>query len=172
MSHRIVAFALVATTALHATADVRDTAAERVFSLPSGAPALTVKRDDWTISREQRRPGDTAVYYMLTSEKAQMVLSVYIDKSTVCQSSEACLAETMKNPGYSEAKESKAFESGPFKASQFYLDKPKGTSVKQAHVLAAAYVDGHWFDVHISKTGSERPEIFPLIELLKSLSVR
>jgi hypothetical protein len=172
MSHRIVAFSLAATAALQATADVRDNATERVLSLPSGAPALAVKRDDWTISREQRKPGDTTIYYMLTSEKAQMVLSVYIDKSTVCQSAEACLAEGMKNPSYGEAKESKAFDSGPFKAVRFYLDQPKGTPVKQAHVLAAAYVDGHWFDVHISKTGSERPEIAPLMDLLKNLSVR
>jgi hypothetical protein len=175
MNHRphTALIAIVAAVATdQATADVRDTSTERALSLPSGAPALVVKRNDWVISREQRRPGDTAVYYMLTSEATQLVLSVYIDKSTACQSSESCLAEALKNQSYKEAKEQRAFEAGPFKAAQFYLDQPLGKPIKQAHVLAAAYLDGHWFDVHISKSGQERPDIIPLVELLKNLSVR
>lgn len=163
---------LMAMAAPQAGADVRDTPSERAFSLSSGAPALALARGDWTISREQRRPGDAAVYYLLTSERARLVLSVYIDKSTVCQSAEACLRTALENKSYAQAKDQKAFEAGPFKATQFYLDQPNGVPVKQAHVLAAAYVDGHWFDVHISKTGAERPDLAPLVELLQGLSIR
>jgi len=170
--HRIGFLALAFFVASHASADVRDTTTERTLSLPSGAPALVVKREDWVISREQRKPGDTAVYYMLNSDGTKMILSVFIDKSTVCQSSEACLKEALKNESYREAKEQKTFEAGPFRAAQFYLDQPRGAPIKQAHVLAAAYVDGHWFDVHISKSGSERPDLTPLVELLKSLIIR
>jgi hypothetical protein len=174
MNHllRTLSLALIAVAAFPALADVRDTPTERALSLPAGAPALVIPRGDWTISREQRRPGDTAVYYMLTSESGQMVLSAYIDKTTVCKSAEACLDEALKNQSYKDAKEQKTFESGPFKAAQFFLDQPKGTPIKQAHVLAAAYVDGHWFDLHISKSSPERPDPAALAELLKSLVLR
>ena len=174
MNHllRTAILSYMVSVAPYATADVRDTPKERALSLPSGAPALVVERADWVISREQRRPGDTAVYYMLTSDKAQMVLSVYIDKSTACQSAEACLQEALKNQSYKEAKDQKLLQVGPFSAAQFYLDQPKGAPLKQAHMLAAAYVDGHWFDVHISKSGPDRPEMSALVELLKSVSVR
>ena len=168
----IVALAFAACSAFHAIADVRDTPTERSFALPSGAPVLVVKRQDWTIAREQRNPGNSAVYYMLTSDDSKMVLSVYIDKTTVCQSAETCLVEALKNPAYKDAREQKPLDAAPFKGTQFFLDQPKGTPVKQAHVLAAAYLDGHWFDVHISKTGPERPDLGPLLELLKSLSIR
>ena len=169
---RMLPLAFFAAAAFPVLADVRDTPTERALSLPAGAPALVIPRGDWTISREQRRPGDTAVYYMLTSESGQMVLSAYIDKTNACKSSEACLDEALKNQSYKDAKEQKAFESGPFKAAEFFLDQPKGTPIKQAHVLAAAYVDGHWFDLHISKSGPERPDPVALAELLKSLVLR
>src|SRR5262249_50690251 len=128
--------------------------------------------EDWVISREQRRPDDTAVYYMLTSERLQIIFSAYIDRSMVCQSADACLHKALENPSYKDAKDQSLFETGPFKAVQFYLDNPKGAPVKQANVLAAAYVDGHWFDVHLSKAGAERPDMKSLRELLQSLQVR
>jgi hypothetical protein len=170
--YQISVLCLAALSAFQASADVRDTPTERALSLPAGTPALVVKREDWVISREQRRPGDTAAYYMLTSERAQMVLSVYIDKSMACQSADACLQEVLKNPSYKDAKEQKALGAGPFKAATFFLDQPKGTPIKQAHLLAAAYHEGLWFDVHISKSGPERPNLAPLVELLKSLAIR
>jgi hypothetical protein len=155
-----------------ATADVRDTPAERALSLPSGGPTLVLKRDDWVISREQRRPGDTAVYYLLSSERLHATLSVYIDKTEACRSADACLAQAVTNVAYKNALEKTAAQSGPFKAALFYLDNPGGAQVKQANILAAAYVDGHWIDIHISKVDSQRPDMAPLRELLQSLVVR
>ncbi len=165
---------LVSATALSlvAFADVRDTPVERAFSLPSGTPSLVVARGDWIISREQRRSGDSAIYYMLTSESTQLVLSVYIDKSNACKTSEGCLSTALENQSYREAKDLKTFDAGAFKAAQFYLDQPKGLPLKQAHILAALYTQGHWFDIHISKSSTDRPDMAPLLELLGKLSVR
>lgn len=163
---------LLVFAALPACADIRDTASERALSLPAGTPALVVPRGDWVISREQRRPQDSAVYYMLTSDGTKMGLSAFIDKTTTCTSADACLQEILRNPAYKESQDQKFTQAGPFKVTTFYLDQPMGTKIFQAHVLAEAYVDGHWFDVHISKAGSERPDMAPLLELLKSLSIR
>ena len=153
-------------------ADVRDTPSERTLSLPTGKPALVIPRSDWVIAREQRKPGDTTVYYLLNSGETQLILSAYIDKSTVCRAADECLQSALKNQSYNDAKELKMLDAASFKAASFYLDNPKGAPVKQAHVLAAAYVDGVWFDVHISKGGAERSELGQLVELLKSLSIR
>lgn len=169
---RVLTLSLAAIAATNASADIHDTAEERALSLPAGKPALVIKKEDWVISREQRRQGDTAVYYLLASERIKMVLSAYIDQTNACDSSESCLQAAMKNQSYRDAKELKVIDVGSFKAAQFYLDQPQGAPVKQAHVLAAAYLDGHWFDIHISKTDRERPDLNPLIDLLKSLSIR
>lgn len=109
---------------------------------------------------------------MMSSESTQIILSVYIDKTAVCSAATTCLAEALKNESYREAKEQRAVESGIFQATQFYLDNPKGAPIKQAHILAAAYVDGHWFDVHISAGGANRPNIEPLLALLRSLRIQ
>ena len=172
MKHLRAALALLALLSSIAHADVQDTPSERAFSLSAGSPALVVPRSDWTISREQRRPGDTAVYYMLSSANTQMFLSTYIDKSDACRSADDCLREALKNKSYVDAKEQKTFDLPSFKVASFYLDNPMGTPFKQAHILAAAYVEGVWFDIHISKAGTERPDLAPLMELLKSLSIR
>ena len=71
-----------------ATADVNDTSTERRLSIPGGTQGIVIPRGDWTLSKEQPRPGDTAVYYMLISEKRQMIFSVYIDKTSACNSAE------------------------------------------------------------------------------------
>ena len=155
-----------------AFADVSDSPTERALSLGAGTPHLSFPRSDWIIIREQRREAGPAFYYMLGSEKADIFLSVYIERSKACQNATDCLTEALKNPAYKDAKDSKPVEAGNLKAIQFYLDQPKGAQVRQVHILAAGYVDGVWFDIHLSKTGMERPSAAPLVELLSSFSVR
>ena len=120
---------------LNAMADITDSATERRMSLPAIPPGISIPKEDWTLSREQRRPGDTAVYYMLASEKRQMFFSVYIDKTTICQSAEACLDASLKNPQYKDAKELQRSGETPFKTAQFFLDRPNGAPLMQAHIL-------------------------------------
>jgi hypothetical protein len=153
-------------------ADVRDGPSDRALSLPNGTPAIIIPKEGWLLQQERRRQGDTAVYYLLTNEKSQLNFSVYIDKTDSCHDAPACLKSALKNPSYKEAKELSDVEAGLFKAVQFYTDQPGGMAMKQAHILAAAYVDGEWFDVHISKAGKERPEIGPLVEFLRTVAVR
>jgi hypothetical protein len=153
-------------------ADVIDTPTGKTLSTRNGSPTLTLPKLDWRVAREQNRPDGTAVYYHLVSDSTQLNFSVYIDKTTACQTAEACLQAALKNESYKEAKELQQSTVGPFKLAQFFLDQPLGFPVKQAHILASAYVGGHWFDVHISNTGPERPSPVPLLELLKSVTLR
>jgi hypothetical protein len=171
-NNKLIALVMLAIFSFPAMADVRDTPTERAFSLSSESPALVVQRGTWVIARELRTAMEPIVYYMLTSGSGEMILSVRIDKTSWCQSAEDCLAATLKKKTYKDAIDQKLFKTGSFKAAQFYLEEPEGSSLKQAHLLAAAYVDGHWFDVHISKSGPSRPELNQLSELLRSLSIR
>ena len=155
-----------------ARADVLDTPAERHLMLPSAPVELTIPRGDWVITREQRRTGDTAVYYALTSEQRGMILSVFIDKTGTCQSAQACRDASTKNPSYKDAKDLKSLGIGNFSVSQFFLDQPQGLALKQANLLASAYVQGYWFDVHISKAGPERPDPTLLVDLLKEIAIK
>lgn len=169
---RYVLAAAVTLTVSHAHADVNDTATERRFSIPSAAPGLVMPRADWVLNKEQRRPDGKVAYYMMSSEQARAVFSVYIDKTGPCRSADDCLKEALKNPQYKNAQETKILEDRQFKVAYFYLDKPQGLAVSQAHVLASAYVDGLWFDIHLSQTSQERPDIGTLLELLKTLQLK
>jgi hypothetical protein len=155
-----------------AMADVNDTSTERRLSIPGGARGIVIPREDWTLSKEQRRPGDTAVYYMFSSEQRQMFFSVYVDKTSVCNSADSCLENALANSQYKDAKELRKTEDRQFKVAQFFLDNPRGTPVKQAQLIVSAYLDGQWFDIHISKSGTERPEMAALLEFLKAVVIK
>jgi hypothetical protein len=164
--------AAMLSTFSQAYADVNDTATDRRFSIPSGVQGLVTPRSDWVLIKEQRRPDGKVAYYMMSSEQAHSVFSIYIDKTAQCRSADDCLKESLKNPAYKNAQETKFLEDRQFKVASFYLDKPQGLAVSQAHVLASAYVDGLWFDIHLSQTSHERPDIGALLELVKALQLK
>jgi|KBSMisStaDraftv2_1062788.scaffolds.fasta_scaffold140009_4 hypothetical protein len=169
---RYVLAAAVSLTVSQAHADVNDTATDRRFSIPSAAPGLVMPRADWVLNQEQRRPDGKVAYYMMSSEQAHAVFSVYIDKTGPCRSADDCLKEALKNPQYKSAQETQMLDDRQFKVAYFYLDKPQGLAVSQAHVLASAYVDGLWFDIHLSRTSKERPDIGALLELVKTMQLK
>lgn len=155
-----------------ANADVRDTAAERQFSLSETAPVLAIPRSDWILGSERVRQDKLVVYYLLSSEGAQVTFSVYINAAGACLVASDCLEKALTNPTYKEAKEIERTEVGPFKAVHFYVDKPGGAPMQQTHLLASAVVKGHWFDIHLSAAGKERPSPTQLLQVLKTFSVR
>jgi hypothetical protein len=155
-----------------AIADVIDGAKERRLSLSNASKGIVLPKDDWTIGREQRRPDGGAVYYMLSSESRQISFSAFLERSAVCDSSSSCLALALKNPQYKDALDMRQSDEGEFRVAQFYLDKPSGAPIQQAHILASAYVEGIWFDVHISKGGNDRPDMATLMQILREVAVR
>lgn len=169
---KILVLSLVMALCRSGWADVNDTASERVLSLHGSVHSLAIPRDDWVLTKEQRRPGDTAVYYAMASEKRNLNFSVYIDKTSVCHSAESCLEDSMKNPAYKDAKDLKKFDGGKFKGAQFFIDSPKGLPIFQSNVQVSAVIDDVWFDIHISQVGKERPDMSVLQNLLDQLNVK
>lgn len=170
-AHKFYIVLFLVLGALPVRADVTDTPTQRQLSLPGASWKLALPKEDWIITKEQRRQGDSAVYYALASEKRQLIFSVYIDRTTICTSGSGCLDAAMKNPSYKDAKELKKTEVGQYSVASFFLDEPQGHPVKQAHILAEAYLDGYWIDIHISKTAKDRPDQAALLELLNAMSV-
>jgi hypothetical protein len=164
--------AILTVASFGVTADVNDTSEARRLSIPVSSVGVSIPREDWTLDREQRREGDTAVYYLLSSRGRQLIFSVYIDKTDVCTSAEACLEAALKNTAYRDARNMEKAEQGHFQFAKFHLDKPKGAPIRQAHVLASAYIDGVWIDIHISKEGKERPDLAPLLDFLSVITLK
>jgi hypothetical protein len=153
-------------------ADVRDTATERLLSLSADSPSLVIPRADWTIASERIRQDRLVVYYLMGSDGAKATFSVYINSSGVCKAVDDCLSMSLKNQSYKDARELARTDIGLFKVAHFYLDKVMGKPIFQTNVLASVIVNGHWFDIHLSSAGTERPELKPLLELLKTFSIR
>jgi len=155
-----------------APADVVGGSNELRLSLANGSKAMVMPKDDWTIAQEKRRPDGEGVYYMMTSDRRQISLSVFVERSAKCNSSASCLALALENPQYREALGMRRSDEGPFRVAQFHLDRPRGMPVQQANVLASAYVEGTWFDVHISKAGADRPDMAVLMQVLREVAIR
>jgi hypothetical protein len=169
--HSFISAALILACST-ATADVNDTANERRLSIPASSRTIVLPREDWTIVKEMRKAGDTGFYYMLTSQRRQMFFSVYIDRTDNCRSAQACLDTAMANASYKNDRDVRRSDVNQFKVAQFALDSASGPSMKQANVSASAYIDGLWFDVHISKVGAETPELAPLLDFLQTVSIK
>ena len=87
--NRLPPIALCAFAALPAAADFRYTETALQFQAPSLPWALAVPREDWRVGLEQRRPDGEGFYYMLEGGRG-MQFSVYLDKTTECDSAASC----------------------------------------------------------------------------------
>ena len=170
MIRRLAAFLVAVTLASPTAADIADTKSERSLFLPGASFKLVVPREDWVITREQPRADGRSVYYALSSAKREMTLWLFIDQTPVCQSATACLEFAMKNTAYAEAKDMRFSEQDPFKVVQFKLEGATG-SLPQQRLIAAAYIDGCWVDVHLFQPAREGAAA-ALLEFLKLVSVK
>ncbi len=170
MITRLHALLFALALASPAAADVADTKTERQLFLSGANFKLVIPRDDWVITREQPRADGRSVYYALSSAKREMTLWLFIDQTPVCQSAVACLEFAMKNTAYAEAKDMKFADQDPFKIVQFTLEGSPG-NLPQQRLIAAAYVDGCWIDVHLFQAAREGAAA-ALFAFLKLVSVK
>lgn len=132
--------------------------------------AVTLPKQDWQVREERNRDGELA-YHMLSSESLHAHFSVYIDHSRACDSGESCRQQALKNPLYRGAKGLRKFRKGDFDVAQFRLDKPGGLAIQQSHLLAEAYRDGFWIDVHLSQSAPTTPDPAELLKLLDTITL-
>jgi hypothetical protein len=92
----------------------------------------------------------------------------FLDQTPVCQSASACLELALKNKLYDGAKDMRFAEQEPFKIAHFTLPGSQGTASQQ-HVIAAAYVDGCWIDVHLIQAARESgsADLLAFLKLVK-----
>jgi hypothetical protein len=170
LRHRFLVL-LVAALALPAAADIVDSKAERQLSLAVSGAKVAIPREDWLLTREQTRADGRSVYYSLVSAKRDMTLWVFFDQTPVCQSATACLELALKNNAYDSAKDMRFTDQAPFKVVEFTLAPPQGGTAQQ-HLIAAAYVDGSWIDLHLIQPAREGAAAGALLEFLKVVSVK
>jgi hypothetical protein len=156
---------------LCAVAEIVDTTNGKQLFLKGPSPVLTIPTEDWTLEQKQERPGSTAVYYLFRSPSREMMFSIYIDRTDSCRDAAACLQAAMTNPSYKSAQDAKRFESGSFQAIQFFLDRPANMPVQQANIMASAYIEGVWLDMHISRSADMRPDMAPLRAFLDKMTL-
>jgi len=169
---RILVAGFLTAASLAAAADVNDTSEVRRLSLPGSPVQVVLPREDWALNQEQRPAGEASIYYVLWSQARQAYLSVRIERTNACASAESCLDAALANPAYRDAQGLERAEQGPFRLAKFHVDDPRGAPLKQANVLASAYAGGVRIDLHLTKVGRERPELDPLVEFLREVSVR
>jgi len=170
MQFTLLAVVLLLAPAFPAFADVADTRTERALLLPGANFKLVIPREDWVITREQPRADGRSVYYALSSAKRELTAWIFIDQTPVCQSATACLEFALKNTAYADAKNISFDTQDPFKVVQFMLEGSQGTSSQQ-RLIAAAYVDGCWIDVHLFQPAREGASA-ALAGFLKLVAVR
>jgi hypothetical protein len=150
---------------------IERTATELRLGIPSTKPVIAIPPEDWKVE-EQKRNATGGIYYQLTSVRRRLVFSVFIEKQFDCKTADACLAAALANPQFRNAKDVQKSDQGPFKVARFFLDQPGGMPLAQADVLASAIADGLRFDVHLSRTEQQRPEMATLTDFLKLIAVK
>src|SRR5262245_26131492 len=170
MRIRPAALLLAFVLAVPAVADVADTKDERALYLSGTGFKLVIPRDDWLITREQTRADGKSVYYALSSVKRDMTLWFFLDQTPVCQNAAACLELALKNKIYDGANDMKFADQPPFKIAHFLLPGTEGARSQQ-HLIAAAYVDGCWIDVHLIQPARESGSA-DLLAFMKLVTVK
>ena len=143
-----------------------------VLGARDGGSALALPRGDWTVEQQKHHPDGTGAYYLLSSKLLGVNLSFWIEKSKACADGEACLRLALSNLAYKDKQDQDFFEAAGFKATSFYIDASDKIPVDQFNVLAAAYANGYWLDVHISKVGHGHFSPAPVLAVLQKLQIR
>ncbi len=144
---------------------------EILLAAPKGGPTLALPRGDWQMNQQKQRTDGTGAYYFFSSAATGVNFSVWLEPNKNCSSGETCLALALKNPAYNSMQAQKTVDDAGFKATSFYIDANDKLPVDQLNVLASAYVNGYWVDVHLSQVGRGRPDPAAVLAVLHSLQL-
>jgi hypothetical protein len=158
-----------------ACADVHVTGHGLQIFAPGHAWRLMLPGDDWKIEQGKIRAQSSGFYYLASSGRRDLHVSIFVVKTDHCSSGDTCRALFWSNPGpfYKNPKDVHQYDEHGFSVVRFRLDDIGGVPVRQANLSAHAYVDGYWIDVRISKAAEDRvPDINPLAAFFDSVSIK
>ncbi|XHS78725.1 hypothetical protein ACFJGW_01795 [Burkholderiaceae bacterium UC74_6] len=158
--------------AMLATAKLSSTPAVLMLAPKNGSHTLVLPRGDWEVTQQNHRDDGTSAYFLLSSSALAVNFSAWIESSRACSDGDSCLRAALKNPSYLNRSDQKFFEDVGFKATSFYVAPTEKLPIEQFHVLASAYVNGYWIDIHISKADKSRPDPTAALAVLHSLQLQ
>jgi hypothetical protein len=170
MNRLLALAALLAAPPAHA--EFRYTESSLQLFFPGASSSFTLPREDWRVAQEQRNAEGSALYYFVANDRG-LQFSVYIDRTTECNSSDSCrqLWRSKPHPSMQGAKTLQEGERNGFSFIVYQGDARVGErTVPMTNVSAHAYRDGHWVDFRASASGATAPDPAPLLALVDKIT--
>jgi hypothetical protein len=133
-----------------------------VLSLPKGS---------MVVQEQKSKPDGSGVYYSLSDEKGQLMISFFIEPVKECKDSKSCRDMILKagNPGWENPQAIVQAEIGDVSYFEFFIATYQGVPIKQQNMYAEFVKDGYWVDLHISKILYEPQDHEMFERLVKSI---
>ncbi len=142
-----------------------------VITVPAAPWTLTLPGDNLAIEQQQIKPDGQHGYFLITTTKNDMTISLFIEPAVKCKSSKECrdMVWKMGNPSWENPQKVVLSEIGDVSFVEFFMASYQSMPVQQQNMYAEFVVDGFWVDLHISKT-LYKPKEHELFErLVKSI---
>jgi len=135
------------------------------FTLPRAPWVLSLPKSGMVMQEKQNKSDGSGVYYSLSDERNQLMISFYIEPVKECKDSKSCRDMVMKagNPAWENPEGMIQTEIGGVSCFEFFVPVVKGVPVKQQNLYAEFVQDGYWVDMHVSKILYE-PQDHELLE--------
>lgn len=167
---RILALLLLACLPAHA--EFRYTETSLQLFVPGASWAVTLPKEDWRVTQEQRNSAGTAIYYFVSGDR-DMRFSVYIDRTTDCSSPETCRKLWLSKP-HPSMQGAKTLQEGERNGFSFIAYQGEARvaekSVALTQVSAHAYREGHWIDLRASAGTATAPDQAPVLAFLDKIT--
>ncbi len=123
------------------------------FTLSTAPWVLSMPKTGLVVQETKTKPDGSGVYYSLSDEKNQLMVSFYIEPARECKDSKSCRDMILKagNPAWENPQGMVQTEIGNVSCFEFFVPSVQGVPVKQQNLYAEFVQDGYWVDMHISK---------------------
>ncbi len=123
------------------------------LTVPAAPWTLTLPGDNFAIEREQVKPDGRYGYFLMSDEKNNIMVSVFIEPVVKCKDSKSCRDMVWKlgNPSWESPQNVVLSDIGGVHFFEFLMPTFRGQPIQQQNMYAQFVVDGFWVDMHISK---------------------
>jgi len=140
------------------------------FTVPQAPWNFVLSADGFAVSQQKLKPDGTAGYFLMTSDKDYLTVSLWIEPAENCKTSRACRDMVYKsgNSAWGEYQDLVQSEIGDVSFFEFYRPAVQGQPVKMLDMYAEFVRDGYWIDLHISKVLYKKSDHALFEDLVKS----